>query len=108
MFENTIDRTVHTKYHLPTGEIKEYNVIIDGQNFFDQPVKNNLRTYDNIQNIAIGQEDDYAIGCQLDYNYFNNYYEIIAIDLRKKQELDTDPKGMQQCFPIFKKQKKPI
>ena len=32
--------------------------MIDGQNVFDQPVKNDLRTYDNIQKIAIGQGDD--------------------------------------------------
>ena len=52
-FENKYDRTVHTKYYLPTVEIKGYNVMIDGQNVFDQPVKSNLRTYDNIQKIAI-------------------------------------------------------
>ena len=38
-FENATDRIVHTKYFLPTVEIKDYNVMIDGQNFFDQPVK---------------------------------------------------------------------
>ena len=47
-FENTTDTTVHTKYYLPTVKIKHYNVTTDGQNFFDQPVKNDLRTYDNI------------------------------------------------------------
>ena len=51
-FENTTGRTAHTKHHLPTVEIKYYNVMIDGQKFFDQPVKNNLRTYDNFQKIA--------------------------------------------------------
>ena len=44
--------------------------MIDGQNFFDQPVKNNLRTYDNVQKIMIGQGDDYKTGCLLDYPYF--------------------------------------
>ena len=41
-FESTTDRTVHTKHYLPTVKIKDYNVMIDGWNFFDQPVKNNL------------------------------------------------------------------
>ena len=59
-FKNTTDRTVHTKYYLPTVEIKDYNVMIDEQNFFDQTVKNNLRTYDNIQKIVTGQGDDYT------------------------------------------------
>ena len=44
-FENTTDRTVHTKYDFPPVEIQDYNVMINGENFFDQPVRNNLRTY---------------------------------------------------------------
>ena len=48
MFENNDDRTVYTKYYLPNVKIKDYNVIIDGQNFFNKPVKNNLITYNNI------------------------------------------------------------
>ena len=51
-----------------------------------------MRTYNNILNIAIGQGDDYTTGCLLDYNYFNNYYKMIAINLNKQQNLDTDPK----------------
>ena len=65
-------------------EIKDYNVMIDGQNLFDQPVKNDLRTYYNIQKIANDRKVDYISGCLLDYNYFNNYYKMIAIDLNSK------------------------
>ena len=43
--------------------MKDYNVAIDGQTFFDQPVKNNLIKYDNIRDIATGQGEDYATGC---------------------------------------------
>ena len=68
--------------------------MIDGQNVFDQPIRNNLITY-NIRKIATGQGGDYTTGCLLDYNYFKNYYEMIAIDLRKQQALDTDPKTIQ-------------
>ena len=68
----------------PTEEIKDFNVVIDGRNFFDQPVSNNLRTYDNIRKVATGQGDDYKTGCLLNYNYFNKYYKTIAIDLSKQ------------------------
>ena len=44
----------------------------------------------------ISQGDDYTTGYLLDYNYFNNYYKIIAIDLSKQQVLDADPKATQQ------------
>ena len=69
---------------------KDYNVMINGQTFFDQPVKNCLRTYDSIQKIAIGQGDDYTIGCLVDYNCFKNCYKMIAIDLSKQHALDVD------------------
>ena len=70
--------------------------MVDGWNFFDQPVKNDLRTYDNIRKIATGQGDDYIIGCLLDYPYFEKCYKLIAIDLSKQQKLDADPKVIQQ------------
>ena len=69
--------------------------MIDGQNSFDQPVKNDLRTYDNVVNILIGQRDDYTTGCLLDYPYFKENYKLTAIDLSKQQALDADPKAMQ-------------
>ena len=56
--------------------MKNYNVMIDGQNFFDQPVRNNVITYDNIRNISTGQGDDYTTGCLLDYDYFNKHYNM--------------------------------
>ena len=70
--------------------------MMNGQNFFDQPVKNNLITYDNIRKIATDQGDDYAVGCLLDFNYFNNYYKMIAIDFSKQEVLDADQKTIQQ------------
>ena len=70
--------------------------MIDGQNFFDQPIRNNLTTYDNIRKNATGQGDDYTTGCLPDYNYFKNYYKMIAIDLSKQQALYADPKAIQQ------------
>ena len=70
--------------------------MIDGRNVFDQPIKNDLRTYDNTRKIATGQGDDYTTGCLLDYPYFKKFYKLIAIDLSKQQKLDADPKAIQQ------------
>ena len=68
--------------------------MIDGHIFFDQPVKTDLRTYENIR--KTDQGDDYTTGCILDYSYFNKYYKFIAIDLRKQQALDSDTKAIHQ------------
>ena len=62
MFENEDDRKVSTGYYFPKVEIKDYNVMFDGKIFFDQPVKNNLRTYDNVRKIETGQGDNYTTG----------------------------------------------
>ena len=54
-----------------------------------------MRTYD-ISKFATGQGDDYTTGCSLDYLHFKEHYKMIAIDLRKQQVLDADPKAIQQ------------
>ena len=74
-FEKDDDRKSDDQYYLPTVEIKDYNIVINGENFFDQPIKNNKVTYDNIRKIATGQGDDYTTGCLLDYPYFANTYK---------------------------------
>ena len=70
--------------------------MIDGQNLFDQLVKTDERTYDNILKITAGQGDDYATGCLLDYLYFKNLNKMMAINLSKKQVLDAARKAIQQ------------
>ena len=96
VFEDDDNRTAHNSYYLPTVEIKDYNIMINGGNFFDQPIKNNKVTYENIGKIAIGQGDDYTTGCLLDYSYFADTYKMIAVDLSKQQALDADPRAIQQ------------
>ena len=95
-FKNDEDRTSDDQYYLPTVETKDYNTMINGENFFDQPIKNRGVTYDNIRKIAIDQGDDYVTGCLLDYPYFANTYKMIAVDLSKQQALDADPRAIQQ------------
>ena len=73
-FESDTLRTSHSGYYLPNVEIKNYNVMINGENFFDQPIKNNKATYENIRKIATGQGDNYTTGCLLEYTYFKDSY----------------------------------
>ena len=95
-FENDAQRTSKKRYYIHNVEIKDHNVMIDGKNVFDEPVRYDKVTYKNIRKTAIGQGDDYTTGCLLDYTYFKKYYKMIAVDLSKQQALDTDPKAIQQ------------
>ena len=69
--------------------------MIDGKNFFDQPINSDLKRYENIRKIATGQGDDYTNGCLLDYSYFKDHYKMVAIDLSKQQALGADRRAIQ-------------
>ena len=97
-FENDAERTSAKGYYFPNVEIKDYNVMINGENLFDQPIKNSKVTYESIRKIATGQEDDYTSGCLLDYPYVNDTYKMIATDLSKQQVLDAGPKAINKLI----------
>ena len=70
--------------------------MINGENLFDQLIKNNKVTNENVRKIATGQRDDYATGCLLDYTYFKDSYEMILIDLSKQLVLGSDCRATEQ------------
>ena len=84
------------RYFLPRGEIKNYNVLIDGRNFYDQPINDLIKQYDEIRKVSTGYGDDYTTECLLDYAYFKDNYKLIAVHLRKQKALDADPRAIQQ------------
>ena len=82
-YDDNAHQTSCKRFFLPAVEIKNYNFTIDGQISYIQPIKNVLRTYDNIRKIATGQRDDYTTGCLLDHPCFKEHYKMIAIYLSK-------------------------
>ena len=79
------------KYFLPRGEIKNYNVLIDGRNFYDQPINDLIKQYDEVRKVSTGHGDDYTTGSLLDYAYFKDNYKLIEVDVSKQKALDADP-----------------
>ena len=86
-FGNEDDRTSYSKYYTPNAEIKDFNVLIDGKSFFDEPKKNREETYE--ANTEMSKYNDYATGNLLDYEYFLKHYKLIAIDSIKQIELEN-------------------
>ena len=70
--------------------------MIDGRDFFEQPINSMNKTYENIRKIATGKWDDYTTDFLLDYPYFKENYKMIAVDLSRQNELDADPRAIQQ------------
>ena len=82
-----VERNSHTKYFLPrviTTSKSNYNLLIDGRKFYDQPINDLIKQYNKIRNTATGQGDDYTAGCLLDYQYFKDHYNLITVDLSKQ------------------------
>ena len=96
LFENENDRTSFSKYYVPNVQIKDFNVLIDGQSFFDMPIKNEEEPCEQI--IEMGRNNDYTTGNLLDYEYFSKHYKLIAIDLSKQIELENPDLKKQTNF----------
>ena len=86
-FGNEEDKTSFSKYYVPKIKITDFNVLIDGKQFFEIPVKNKEEAYEQI--IEISKNNDYTTGNLLDYQYFKDHYQLTAIDLSKQIELEN-------------------
>ena len=86
------------KYFLSRVKIENYNIEIDGRNFYDEPINDSIKQYDEIRKISTGQGDDYTTGCLLDFAYFEKNYRLIAADLSKQKAFDADSRRIQQII----------
>ena len=101
--DNRVTDDSHRRYFLPRVEIKNYNIEIDGRNFYGQPINNQetndlIKQYDELRKISTGQGDDYTTGYLLDFVYFKKNYRLIAADLSKQKALDADSRAAQQII----------
>ena len=96
--DNVTNKNSYRKYFLPRLKIKNYNIEIDGKNFYDQSINDLIKQYDEIRKISTGQGDDYTTGCLLDIAYFEKNLRLIAADLSKQKTLDADSRAIQQII----------
>ena len=89
-------RNGQQKYYLPRIDLEKYNVIIDGRNFYDNPIESDIEKYRELKNVMIGKGEDCPTGSLLDFNYFDKHYKLVAVELSKQKKLDADPRAIQQ------------
>ena len=94
--DNQPTRNGQRKYYLSRIDIKKYNFIIDGRNFYDNPIESDIEKYRELKKVMIGKGEDYTTGSLLDYNNSNKHYKLVAVDLSKQKELEADPRAIQQ------------
>ena len=93
-YQNADNRQSFSQFYLPRVMIKDFNVITNKLAYFDLPIKNEGEAYEKI--IDISRNNEYTTGNLLDYEYFKNYYKLIAIDLSKQQVLQENEDLIQQ------------
>ena len=76
-------RNGQRKYYLPRIDLEKYNVIIDGRNFYDNPIESDTEKYIELKKVMIGKGEDYTTGSLLDFNYFDKHYKLVAVDLSR-------------------------
>ena len=89
-----LTRNGQQKYYLPRIDLEKY-VIIDGRNFYDNPVESDIEKYRELKKVMIGKGEDYTTRSLLDFNYFDKH-KLVTADLSKQKELDADPRAIQQ------------
>ena len=95
-------RNGQRKYYLPRIDLNKFNVVIDGRNFYDNPIESDIEKYRELKKVMIGKGEDYTTGSLLDFNYFLKHYKLVAVDLSKQKELDEDPRAIQQIeFKLY-------
>ena len=88
-------RNGQQKYYLPRIDLEKC-VIIDGRNFYDNPIESDIEKYRELKKVMIGKGEDYTTGSLLDSNYFDKHYKLVAVDLSKQKELDADPRPIEE------------
>ena len=90
-------KTYETRwYYLPKYVIKNYNVVINGKQIYDQTTDSDIKTFEQIRKLTIGEDEDYTTEFLLDYEYIKNCYRLIAVDFSRQRQLDGDPRAIQE------------
>ena len=99
---NKVERNGFTKYFLPRVDIKDYNVLIDGRNFYDQNIFDDFKKYEELRKVMTGRGQDYTTGSLLDYHNWKNNYKLTCCDLIKQKVLASNSRVNQQVEFVYK------
>ena len=96
--DNITNENSYRRYFRLRLKIKNYNIEIDGRNFYDQSINDSIKQDDEMRKISTGQGDDYTTGCILDFAYFEKNYRLIAVDLSQQKALDAGSRAIQKII----------
>ena len=96
--DNKVSVDSYKNNFLPRVKIENFDIEIDGKNFYDQPMNDPIKKFNEVRKISTGRVDDYTTGCLLDFAYFEKNDRLIAADLSKQKALDADSRAIQQII----------
>ena len=96
--DDLVTTNSHRRNFLPRIKTENYYIKIDGRNFYDQPINDLIKQYDEVRKISTGQGDDYTSDCLLNFVCFKRNCRLITADLSKQKVLDANPRVIQQII----------
>ena len=78
-------RNGQQKYYLPRNDLNKYNVILDGRNFYDNPIESDIEKYRELKTVMVGKGEDYTTGSLLDFNYFKEQFNKLNLNICLEQ-----------------------
>ena len=73
--------------YLPKGIIKNYKVIINVNNCYDQPFDSDIKRLEELSKLKTGQGGDYTTGCSLGYDYIKRHHRLVTVDLSRQRKV---------------------
>ena len=97
---NRVTTDSYRRYFLPKVKIENYNIEIDGRNFYDQSISDLIKQYDEVRNVSTGQVDYYATQLVTYWILLisKKNYRLTATDLSKQKSLNADSRAIQHII----------
>ena len=86
----------YKKCFTPTEEIKDYNLLIDDRNIYDQNISDSITRYNELLKQTTGRSKDYTTGSLISYDYYLKYFDKVVLNASQQPLLYSDPKAIQQ------------
>ena len=99
---NRVERDSHRRHFLPRLDIKDYDILIDGRNFYHQNISDEFKKYEELRKVMTGRGENYTTASLLDYDSWKNNHKLICCNLSKQKVSDSNPKANQQIEFVYK------
>ena len=88
------------KNFIPRVKIENNNIEVDGKKFYDQPIDNSIKRFDEVRKVSTGQGEDYTTGCLLDFAFFEKFVSWFKTILKNQESCIINGRKSTKYFKL--------